>query len=54
MHPNHNAQMIADGTAELQPFIDDVLPEEERSMYIYSIMGKRNRTFVCDLKMVMV
>ena len=25
-----NAQMIADGVAELQPFIDDVLPEEEQ------------------------
>ena len=25
-----NAQMIADGVAELQPFIDEVLPEEEQ------------------------
>lgn len=25
-----NAQIIADGVAELQPFIDDVIPEEER------------------------
>ena len=25
-----NAQIVADGVAELQPFIDDVLPEEEQ------------------------